>query len=174
MKQLITRWGKALDPARILPEYPRPQLVRMGAAYTWKSLNGYWKYKIEKAVQDSVFPAAYDGDILVPFSPETFASGIGRQLQPDEVLWYRTAWQGRHLANGSSSSRLLLHFGAVDQTAVIYVNSRKLASHTGGYLPFTVDITDAVCDAENELIVRVTDTSDTSYHSRGKQKLQRG
>ena len=76
MKQLYTRWGRALDREHVLQEYPRPLLVRDG--YT--NLNGMWEYAFTK---DYCRPERYDGEIIVPFSPESVLSGVGRQLIPD-------------------------------------------------------------------------------------------
>ena len=167
MKQLYTRWGRELDPQNVLPEYPRPLLRR--SSYT--NLNGYWDYAFTREFK---IPEKYDGQILVPFSPEAVLSGVSRQLMPDEYLWYRRifiieGWNGR-----KSGRRLLLHFGAVDQACAVYVNGQRAARHTGGYLPFEADITQLVRDGENELIVAVKDLSDTSCHARGKQRLERG
>ena len=167
MKQLYTRWGRELDPQNVLPEYPRPLLRR--SSYT--NLNGYWDYAFTREFK---IPEKYDGQILVPFSPEAVLSGVSRQLMPDEYLWYRRVfiiegWNGR-----KSGRRLLLHFGAVDQACAVYVNGQRAARHTGGYLPFEADITQLVRDGENELIVAVKDLSHTSCHARGKQRLERG
>ena len=167
MKQLYTRWGRELDPQNVLPEYPRPLLRR--SSYT--NLNGYWNYAFTREFK---IPEKYDGQILVPFSPEAVLSGVSRQLMPDEYLWYRRifiieGWNGR-----KSGRRLILHFGAVDQACAVYVNGQRAARHTGGYLPFEADITQLVRDGENELIVAVKDLSDTSCHARGKQRLERG
>ena len=167
MKQLYTRWGRELDPQNVLPEYPRPLLRR--SSYT--NLNGYWDYAFTREFK---IPEKYDGQILVPFSPEAVLSSVSRQLMPDEYLWYRRifiieGWNGR-----KSGRRLILHFGAVDQACAVYVNGQRAARHTGGYLPFEADITQLVRDGENELIVAVKDLSDTSCHARGKQRLERG
>ncbi|MDN0060493.1 glycoside hydrolase family 2 TIM barrel-domain containing protein [Mediterraneibacter glycyrrhizinilyticus] len=167
MKQLYTRWGRELDPQNVLPEYPRPLLRR--SSYT--NLNGYWDYAFTREFK---IPEKYDGQILVPFSPEAVLSGVSRQLMPDEYLWYRRifiieGWNGR-----KNGRRRILHFGAVDQACAVYVNGKRAARHTGGYLPFEADITQLVRDGENELIVAVKDLSDTSWHARGKQRLERG
>lgn len=167
MKQLYTRWGKELDPDHVLGEYPRPHMVRK--SYT--NLNGYWDYAFTKTFHR---PASYEGKILVPFSPESVLSGVSRQLKPDEYLWYHRGFKLGDWAKRKSEHRLILHFGAVDQACVVYVNGKRAASHTGGYLPFEADISEFVSDGENELLVAVKDLSDTSYHSRGKQKLERG
>ena len=168
MEQLYTRWGKELDPDHVLAEYPRPLMTRD----SYVNLNGYWDYAFTKEFR---MPEEYDGKILVPFSPESVLSGVSRQLQPDEYLWYHrsfilTGWEGRR----AEGHRLILHFGAVDQACVVYVNGKKVVRHTGGYLPFEADITEAVQEGENELAAAVRDLSDTSYHARGKQKLKRG
>lgn len=169
MEQLYTRWGKTLDADHVLQEYPRPLLKRD----SYVNLNGYWDYAVTKQFKR---PEKYDGRILVPFSPESALSGVGRQLQPDEYLWYR-------MQDGSFSPdwekldqgmRLILHFGAVDQSCRVYINGREAAKHTGGYLPFSADITEYLGKASNEILAAVKDLSDTSYHAKGKQKLKKG
>ena len=167
MEQLYTRWGRDLDPQNVLMEYPRPLLKRG----SYINLNGYWDYAFTKEFNK---PEQYDGQILVPFSPETVLSGVSRQLKPDEYLWYRRTFTLEKWDERKDGRRLILHFGAVDQACVVYVNGQKAARHTGGYLPFTADITALVCDGENELSLAVKDLSDTSYHARGKQRLERG
>ena len=160
---MLTRWGRVLDRDHPLPEYPRPQLVRD----TWVNLNGVWEHAFTHSPDR---PASYDGPIVVPFSPEAELSGVGRQLQPDEWLWYRRSITAPVPPPGG---RVLLHFGAVDQTCTVWVNGHEVGSHTGGYLPFTLDITGAL-EADNVLEVRVRDLSETSFHARGKQRLDRG
>lgn len=162
--QLYTVWGENLDVDQVLTEYPRPQLRRDN--YT--ILNGYWDYGITKSPER---PVNFEGKILVPFSPESVLSGVKRQLLPEEFLWYqRNIWIEKIL----TGKRLLLHFGAVDQSCEVFLNDRKVAEHVGGYLPFSVDITADIREGENLLTVKVIDLSDTSYHSRGKQKLMSG
>ena len=167
MEQLYTRWGRDLDPQNVLMEYPRPLLKRG----SYINLNGYWDYAFTKKFNK---PEQYNGQILVPFSPEAVLSGASRQLKPDEYLWYRRTFTLEKWDERKDDRRLILHFGAVDQACVVYVNGQKAARHTGGYLPFTADITAMVCDGENELSLAVKDLSDTSYHARGKQRLERG
>ena len=167
MKQLYTRWGRDLDPQNVLMEYPRPLLKRG----SYINLNGYWDYAFTKKFNK---PEQYNGQILVPFSPEAVLSGVSRQLKPDEYLWYRRTFTLEKWDERKDGRRLILHFGAVDQACVVYVNGQKAARHTGGYLPFKADITAMVCDGENELSLAVKDLSDTSYHARGKQRLERG
>lgn len=162
---LMTPWGEHLDENCILTEYPRPQMRRD----SYLNLNGRWKYAITDSDE---LPRRWDGTILVPFSPESALSGVGRSLQPGQTLWYRREVilpQGFIPADG----RLLLHFGAVDQEAAVYWNGRLLGRHMGGYNAFTLDATDAL-GPRNSLVVRVHDDTDASFHSRGKQKTRRG
>lgn len=162
---LRTTHGEQLRTDTVWREYPRPQLQRD----SYFCLNGQWEYAFSK---DSIFPARYDGTILVPFSPEAPLSGVARQLQPDESLFYRCTFT---LPEGFVQGRVHLHFGAVDQMAEVYVNDTLAGSHTGGFLPFSLDIT-ALLQKNNTVILRVRDYSDKAdaYHSRGKQSLLRG
>lgn len=161
---LMTRWGRGLNPDNVLQEYPRPQFVRD----SYFNLNGYWQYAITK---NSERPANYDGQILVPFSPECPLSGVERVVAPDDYLHYCRSFT---LPADFNKGRVFLHFGAVDQVASVWLNGAHMADHEGGYVPFTVDITSAVKEGENELLVVVRDFSDTSYYARGKQKFKRG
>nr|NLJ95802.1 glycoside hydrolase family 2 [Clostridiales bacterium] len=162
--QLYTKWGSELKADKVLMEYPRPQLKRKD----YRILNGYWNYSISKKKDK---PDTYDGKILVPFSPESVLSGVNRQIQPDEVLWYERMLDIDILPK---KKRCTLHFGAVDQICELFINKHSVIKHVGGYLPYSVDITDYLLEGDNILTVRVQDSSDTSYHSRGKQKLKRG
>ncbi len=162
--QLYTKWSSELDRSAVWQEYPRPQMRRD----SYLNLNGTWDYAITQA---AARPEAFDGEILVPFSPETVLSGVERQLKPGEYLHYRRHFQ---LPEVSSKGRWLLHFGAVDQTCRVFVNGKIAGTHTGGYLPFTIELTGMLREGENELYLCVQDLSDTSYHARGKQKLERG
>lgn len=167
MEQLYTRWGKNLDRDHVLEEYPRPLLMRED----YQILNGWWDYAF---TIDYKQPQQYEGRILVPFSPETALSGVGRQLKPDEYLWYRRNFNLPGWEREKGQNRILLHFGAVDQSCEVRINGHKVKRHTGGYLPFEVDISRYAQESANELIVTVKDLSDTSYHSKGKQKLNAG
>ncbi|MEP7090408.1 MAG: sugar-binding domain-containing protein [Nocardioidaceae bacterium] len=163
----VTRWGRGLDPAHVLGEHPRPQLVRD----SWLSLNGWWDHAITRA--DASAPTAYDGPILVPFSPEAPLSRVGRQLQPDEQLTYRRRVEVPE-ALVPPGGRLLLHFGAVDQTCTVRVDGVEVGRHVGGYLPFSCEVTDALGSGSGELVVEVRDLSDGHQHASGKQRLRRG
>lgn len=161
-----TQWTDHVTPDSVWKEYPRPAMVRC----SYYNLNGIWTYSItsgEQPAEDAFAP------ILVPFSPESPLSGVCRQLQPGEVLWYRRMVQ---VPPPSDRHRLLLHFGAVDQSCELFIQGKTAGSHKGGYLPFVIDITDFLPAEQGnfELLLKVTDPSDTSWHSRGKQKLKRG
>ena len=167
---LTTVWGEKLDKENIWQEYPRPQLQREH----FQMLHGEWDYAIVPQSEEYSFES--QGKILVPFSPEAYLSGVGRQLQPNEYLWYQRAltFTKEECQRKEKKERCILHFDAVDQQAVVYVNDIEVAKHYGGYLPFEVDITEYISDAPCTLKVGVQDDSDTSYHTRGKQTLKRG
>lgn len=166
LKPLITRWGSALNKECPHSEYPRPQLKRKN----WTCLNGTWQYAIRNDIMGSESDS-YDGDIIVPFSPEALLSGVERQILPGQTLWYRRSVYFEPLM---PKQRLLLHFGAVDQYCTVYLNGHKAGFHEGGYWPFHVDITDYLCEGENIISIAVTDDSDSGIEAYGKQKIDRG
>lgn len=189
--QLWTKWGEEVKKACEvldyvpLPEYPRPQMRRED--YT--VLNGWWECRIalckklpdcecgQIAKSDKEKESVFWQQILVPFSPESALSGVGRQLQPGEELWYRRNVQiseDEYQTHRAKKDRLLLQFGAVDQECRVYWNGRLVGSHRGGYLAFTMEVTEFVRPGANELQVICTDESDTGAEARGKQKLQPG
>lgn len=157
-----TRWAASVTPETVLPEYPRPQLVRNN----WRSLNGLWAYAIT-SIKDAR-PARYDGEILVPYPVESALSGVQKSLRPDQLLWYRRTIVVRPKG---PDVRTLLHFGAVDYQTTLYVNDREIGTHSGGYQSFTFDITDALKPGDNELTIKVFDPSDEGPNPHGKQAL---
>ena len=161
---MLTPWGEKLDKNNVLPEYPRPQMRRS----SFINLNGEWDYAFTAAGEKQ--PEKWQGKILVPFSPESELSGVGRRLMPDEYLWYRRDW----VRPEDMSGRVILHFGAVDQSCTVYINGLRAYRHRGGYLPFEFDATGFLSKEVNELSLSVRDVSDTSFHSRGKQSSSRG
>ena len=130
---LKTRWTEEVTPEKVWPEYPRPQMVRK----SWTNLNGLWQYAIRAAGEEK--PTKWDGEILVPFPIESALSGVKKPVQPDQRLWYRRSFSR---TTSDSDQRLLLHFGAVDWECTVWVNGKEVGEHTGGYDPFTFDITD--------------------------------
>jgi len=187
LQPLLTEWGEKLDRDQPLPEYPRPQLRRD----SYLNLNGRWEYAICPAGKA---PDHFEGEIIVPFSPESLLSGVGRQLMPGEELWYRRGFtlpEGfrrereveKHIlkngkwetvSEGTVPDRVLLHFGAVDQVCRVFLNGELVGGHAGGYLPFTLDITDALSEGVNTLAVAVRDDTSQSHHAYGKQSFTPG
>ena len=145
----------------MLNAYPRPQLKRD----SFYCLNGDWEF----AINDGAVPSEYPYTICVPYPPESAASGLMRRIHPSEALWYRNVFS---LPDGFVKSRVLLHFGAVDQYAEVYLNDQKIGSHKGGYLPFYFDITNLIKE-RNELILCAHDPLDHTYPW-GKQKNRNG
>lgn len=161
---LYTSWGEAIDKHCPLNDYPRPQLRREN----WHCLNGTWKYAI---CDGDTQIANWDGDILVPFSPESLLSGVGRQLFLGQTLWYNREVQ---LQKPAADNRLLLHFGAVDQHCRVWCNEQFLGEHSGGYWPFCFDITDKLNADTAVITLAVTDKTDAGNEAWGKQTLKRG
>jgi len=158
-----TRWTENVNLEAPLQEYPRPQLQR----YLWTNLNGQYDCAITESFDE--IPIEFDMKITVPFAVETPLSGIERQLYPNEILWYRRNFE---LDEEYEGKRVLLHFGAVDWECKVYINRQMVGGHTGGYAPFTFDITDYLRGGENELVVGVFDPTDKGWQQRGKQVIE--
>ncbi|WP_319501457.1 sugar-binding domain-containing protein [uncultured Draconibacterium sp.] len=159
--KIKTPWAEKIDVNNVLPEYPRPIMERAD----WQNLNGLWNYAITDAGQ--MQPANFDGEILVPFAVESSLSGVQKTVGENKELWYQrtfevpSAWKGE---------KILLHFGAVDWKADVWVNDIKVGSHKGGYDAFTFDVTPFLNKSEEQnLVVKVWDPSDKGYQPRGKQ-----
>ncbi|MFO0872978.1 MAG: glycoside hydrolase family 2 TIM barrel-domain containing protein [Phycisphaerales bacterium] len=172
--RIMTRWAGDVSPEHAWPEYPRPTMVRS----QWLNLNGLWEYAIAPG-DDTIVPTTFDGRILVPFPIESALSGVGKALAPDQGLWYRRTFA---IPSEWGGSRVLLHFGAVDWQAEVFVDGRSVGTHRGGYDPFTFDITEALAapggasraaaggaGATHALVVAVRDPSDAGGQPRGKQ-----
>lgn len=159
--QLSTIWSEQDGNKKPLAQYPRPQLRRGD----WMCLNGYWHYAF---TDKGIRPEKFDGRILVPFSPETSRSGVGKRLEPGGYLWY---FRSVDLAKLPEGRRLLLHFGAVDERCIVWWNGKLLGSHRNGYLPFSFDVTDLVREGKNTIWVRVQDDTDAGGACCGKQTL---
>lgn len=160
-----TRWAKQVDPGHVLPEYPRPQMVRNN----WQNLNGLWKYAVTD--WDAPLPAVFDGEILVPFPIESALSGVRQAFYPMQRLWYKRTITKPDTKN---DQRVLLHFGAVDWKATVYLNGKLIGSHLGGYQHFSFDITASLKNGENELVVSVFDPTNMGNNPHGKQTLRPG
>lgn len=161
--RIMTVWGENLDPSEVLAEYPRPQMVRD----EWVNLNGIWEYAITPSEAE---PEKMDGNILVPFAVESALSGVGRAVGENEALWYEREFV---IPEGWAGQRVLLNFGAVDWKAEVYVDDTFVGEHTGGYAPFSFDVTDMLAKGKkHSLKVKVTDRTDKWYQPRGKQVSQ--
>jgi len=156
-----TRWAKEVSPSNALKEYPRPQLVRGN----WTNLNGLWDYAITGKDENA---PAYQGKILVPYPVESALSGVKKNLQPNQNLWYRRTIAKPALKPGE---RAILHFGAVDFEATVYLNGKEVTRHAGGYTEFSADITALLKSGINELTVKVWDPTNEGYGPSGKQVL---
>ncbi|MBO5936253.1 MAG: glycoside hydrolase family 2 [Clostridia bacterium] len=156
---LKTRWAEQAMCDMPLPEYPRPQMVRED----WINLNGMFDFAI---TGDIDWCDEYTDEIRVPFAVESCLSGVCKRVSAKDRLWYRKKIT---LPEPFKGKRTLLHFGAVDWECKVYINKKEVGSHVGGYCPFTIDITDALIDGENELVVRVYDPTDEGWQNRGKQ-----
>lgn len=193
LQPLWTVWGESVaagEEAQSL--HPHPQFERE----RFQLLDGWWDWRIVAASdaattwRDAPLPDTWDGRIRVPFSPEAPLSGVGRQLQPGELLWYRrtfatpdefcapSADDARPPEHGGAAatddSRCILHFEAVDYACACYCNGVRVGEHRGGYLPFSFDVTDALAPVDNVVALCVYDPSDEGVQLRGKQKLERG
>ncbi|WP_455497100.1 glycoside hydrolase family 2 protein [Coprobacter sp.] len=159
--RIKTLWSEKIDVTSVLPEYPRPIMERRD----WKNLNGLWEYAITEAGQN--VPVRFDGQILVPFAVESALSGVGKNVGREKELWYSRSFE---IPSTWKNKKILLHFGAVDWKTDIWVNDIKVGSHTGGFTPFSFDITAALSTkGNNKLIVKVWDPTDDGYQPRGKQ-----
>ena len=160
--KIRTTWAEKIDPNNVLAEYPRPQLERS----EWMNLNGLWSYAITdlKATK----PAAFDGQILVPFAVESALSGVQKRVTKENLLWYERTFT---IPAKWANQRVMLNFGAVDWSADVYVNDIFVGNHTGGYAPFSLDITAALKKGEQRIVVRVWDPTDSVHNPVGKQRL---
>lgn len=159
-KNIKTAWAENINPNEVLGEYPRPIMERA----QWKNLNGLWDYAIRP--YGDMHPTKYDGKILVPFAVESSLSGVMKEVGDENELWYRTSFT---VPEDWSGKNTLLHFGAVDWRTDIWVNDVKVGSHSGGYTPFSFDITPFLNKGPQNLIIRVWDPTDDGPQPRGKQ-----
>jgi len=159
--KIKTPWAEKVNPANPLPEYPRPQMERG----QWQNLNGLWDYIIQP--KNNNMPQSFEGKILVPFAVESSLSGVQKRVGDQDELWYHRTFT---IPSNWKNKKILLHFGAVDWQADVWVNNVKVGTHQGGYTPFSFDITAFLSKEKNQtLVVKVWDPTDRGYQPRGKQ-----
>ena len=158
---IMTRWAKTVKPNKVLPDYPRPQLVRK----QWKNLNGLWEYAIRPQAESQ--PDSFDGKILVPFPIESALSGVKKPVGEEQKLWYRHSFE---VPKKWKNQRVMLNFGAVDWETTLWINGSEVGNHRGGYDAFSFDITDFLNPTgKQEIVLSVWDPIDSGYQPRGKQ-----
>lgn len=161
-ERILTPWAEKIDVKNVLPEYPRPQLIRGN----WQNLNGLWQYAITEE-RGQAIPSNFDGQILVPFAVESALSGVGKTVGKDKVLWYKNTFD---LKRPSGTDQLLLNFGAVDWRCDVFVNGAKVGIHEGGFDPFSFNITNYLKKGnKQDIVLRVWDPTDEGPQPRGKQ-----
>ncbi len=158
--RIKTTWAERINVNKVLPEYPRPMMERTD----WSNLNGLWEYAISPLGQ--VEPANYDGKILVPFAVESSLSGVGKDLGAQKELWYKRTFD---IPANWESKDVLLHFGAVDWKAEVFLNDVKIGSHVGGFAPFSFNITPFLIKGSQKIVVKVWDPTTDGYQPVGKQ-----
>ncbi|WP_207532104.1 sugar-binding domain-containing protein [Desertivirga arenae] len=159
---LMSKFSKDVDPKNVLSEYPRPQFARN----RWLNLNGLWQFQ-PAANRTEALPAGdLSRSILVPFAVESALSGV---MEHHESIWYRRKF---NVPGSWKGERILLHFGAVDYETEVFVNGKSLGIHTGGYDPFSFDITAQIKETgAQDIALRVYDPTDKGGFPRGKQTL---
>ncbi|MDD2380981.1 MAG: glycoside hydrolase family 2 TIM barrel-domain containing protein [Mariniphaga sp.] len=159
--KIKTPWAEQVDPAKPLPDYPRPQMVRD----EWLILNGLWNYTVVN--KGSNIPDEFDGKILVPYPVESALSGVQERVGGDKELWYERTFS---IPAGWKNKNVLLHFGAVDWQADVWINNIKVGFHRGGYTPFHFDITPFLTKEKEQVVtVKVWDPTGKGFQPRGKQ-----
>ena len=160
--KIKTKWGNNLNQNNIWNEYPRPQLERKD----WINLNGLWSYSITN--ENALKPGNLDEKILVPFSLESSLSGVMKNLNEKEILWYYREFK---IPENWKNKNILLHFNAVDWKCELFINDIKIGEHIGGYSEFYFDITNKLLEGKNKILLKVFDPSDKGYQPVGKQSL---
>ncbi len=158
---LHTPWAEEVTPENARPEYPRPIMERP----RWMNLNGLWQYAITD--KGTHRPSEFQGDILVPYPVESDLSGVGKRVGENKELWYTREFT---VPQAWGKDQIMLNFGAVDWKTDVWVNGIKVGTHTGGFTPFSFNITDALNKkGANTITVKVWDPTDRGTQPRGKQ-----
>ena len=158
-----TPYADSADLTRPWQEYPRPQFKRD----SYINLNGEWEFAISRSEE---IPLSLGERILVPFPPESYLSGVCREIKAGERLYYR---RRTTLPDGFMKDRIILHIDAADQISEIYIDGKFVSKKEGGYTPHSADITDYISGESFEITVKVTDDLDKTYPY-GKQRRDRG
>lgn len=161
--KLYTSDGEKLSEP-IWNEYPRPMLFRN----SFFNLNGKWEFAVS---ENENIPDRFPLEITVPFVPESILSGLDMTVPENSYLFYRRSFI---LPAGFRKDRVIFHVGACDQYADVYINGKHVGSHSGGYDPFSFDVTDLVNDEENVVVIRAFDTLSDGVLPYGKQRRRRG
>ena len=161
--KIMSQWAKTVNPENAWQEYPRPQFERA----QWKNLNGLWDYAILKT--NEIQPKRYQGKILVPFSFESPLSGVGKNIDPEDKMWYRKNFE---LPKNWSGKDVVIHFEAVDYTCAVWVNDVLVGTHKGGFDRFSFNITPYLkTNRQQKIVLAVEDATNFSSQPRGKQQI---
>lgn len=161
--ELTTEYAEKSDLSRPWQDYPRPQFLRD----SYVNLNGEWDFAVTRSEK---IPEIFSERILVPFPPESALSGIKREIKKGERMYYRRNFT---LPDGFKKDKVILHVDACDQVSEVYINGKFASKKEGGYTPHTVDITNLLAEANNELVIKAVDDLDKKYPY-GKQRRDRG
>ena len=161
--KLMSKWAETVNPENVWQEYPRPQFERS----QWKNLNGLWDYAILKSNQ--IQPQKFQGKILVPFSFESSLSGVGKNINPNDKMWYRRSFK---LHKNWSGKDVVIHFEAVDYKSALWVNDILVGTHKGGFDRFSFNITPYLkSSGSQKVVLAVEDATNFSSQPRGKQQI---
>ena len=162
-EKIMSSWAEKVNPDNVWQEYPRPQFERS----QWKNLNGLWDYAILKVNQ--IQPKRYQGKILVPFSFESPLSGVGKEITPEDKMWYKKSFT---LPENWSGKDAILHFEAVDYHCAVWVNDILVGTHKGGFDRFSFNITPYLKpNGQQKIVLAVEDATNFSSQARGKQQI---
>ena len=161
--KIMSQWAKKVNPENVWQEYPRPQFERA----QWKNLNGLWDYAISKTNQ--IQPKRFQGKILVPFSFESSLSGVGKNIHPEDKMWYKRNFT---LSENWKEKDVILHFEAVDYKCAVWVNDILVGTHKGGFDRFSFNITPYLkSKGQQKIVLAVEDATNFSSQPRGKQQI---